>query len=238
MKLSDISKPYFLIQPDYEGCIGCYSEDHCSCGCDEDLIEMDGVEGSPFKVLDIEKWCYEWDNANCSYFHNHDDSFDWEDWHKRGLELAQTLRQLVPDTVEIVYSYGSEIIVLDKITKIVFRPDCVDIIAETNLNTIGFEDKDKVIIANFKPFSLPGIKSWWKEFDSHVDYADSTCDPNFDWASWYVRGMEYAKIIRQHLPQSVVVQYAPPFETRKIWNPPTLIVNNDGSFKVEPEQQT
>lgn len=38
-----LSKPYFLINPDYEGCLGDFSIDNCSYGCDGDIVVLEQI---------------------------------------------------------------------------------------------------------------------------------------------------------------------------------------------------
>ena len=64
MDLQSLSKPYFKIQPDYEGCLGYFSKDNCCYGCDDDTLELDGFESTPFVISGIEEWCWEWDKEN------------------------------------------------------------------------------------------------------------------------------------------------------------------------------
>ncbi len=54
-------EPYFEINPDYEGCLGYFSVDNCNYGCDDDILELNGYESTPFVVPGLEAWCWEWD---------------------------------------------------------------------------------------------------------------------------------------------------------------------------------
>ena len=231
MDLQKLSKPYFKIQPDYEGCLGYFSRDNCCYGCDDDTLELDGYESTPFVISGIEDWCWEWDREN-HFFKDHyldgkKSGFDWADWHKRGLDFAQRLRQIVPDEIEI--AFGNT--VLDKINYFYLSADTCEAVGDTNVCSEIYED-DIIKVANFLPIHLPGLDKWWSEFDCHVDYAESSADPDFDWASWYFKGFEMVKVIRANLPLSVDVWYRIPFELRQIFPVPDLLVKEDGTFLI------
>ena len=231
MDLQSLSKPYFKIQPDYEGCLGYFSKDNCCYGCDDDTLELDGFESTPFVIPGIEEWCWEWDKEN-HFIKDHfldgmKSDFDWADWQKRGLDFAQRLRQIAPDEIEI--AYGND--VLDKIRYFYFSADTCCVVGDTNECSEIYED-DVLEVAHFLPIHLPGLDKWWKEFDCHVDYADSTADPDFDWATWYFKGLEMVKLIRANLPLSVEVWYRIPFELRKVFPVPDLFVKEDGTFLI------
>ena len=80
---------------------------------------------------------------------------------------------------------------------------------------------------------IPGIGQWYDDFDRRADYADSTADPSFDWASWTAKGWEFARIIRANLPMSVEVWYRNSFELREIFPVKDLRVNLDGTFTID-----
>lgn len=232
--LNKLAKPYFLIHPDYEGCLGYFSKDNCSYGCDADIVELEDYKDTPFKIPGIENWCYEWHFETITHKGDEPTDFDWEDWHKRGLAFAQLLRQLAPDEIEIVYRRGLENILLEKITRFTFCPDITWVIADTNLYVIIAED-DEFDVGYFPPIRIPGLSKWWLDFDCRVDYADTTADPTYDWASWTARGWELVKQIRAVLHESICVEYLNPFELRDIFPLKKLRVNLDGSFSIIKE---
>ena len=231
MNLQSLSKPYFKIQPDYEGCLGYFSQDNCCYGCDNDTLELDGYEHTPLIIPGIENWCWEWDKENHfikdHFFDEMKSDFNWENWKERGLDFAQRLRQIAPDDIEIVYDE----IILDKISYFCLSPDACNIVGDTNECSESYEH-DYLDIANFLPIHLPGLDKWWDEFDSHVDYANSFADTDFDWATWYFKGLEMVKIIRDHLPLSVDVWYRTPFELRHIYRVPDVFVKEDRTFLI------
>lgn len=138
--------------------------------------------------------------------------FDWSNWQKRDLDFAKRLRQIAPDDIEIAYDNT----VLDKISYFYFSADTCGVVDDTNDCSEIYED-DTLEVAHFPPIHLPGLDKWWKEFDSHVDYADSTADPDFDWATWYSKGLEKVKIIRANVPLSVDVWFRIHFEVRQVF---------------------
>lgn len=231
MDLSKLSKPYFKIEPDYEGCIGYFSRDNCNYGCDDDTLELDGLESTPFVVPGIEDWCWEWDEeAHFAKDHSSDgvvSDFDRSDWIKRGLDLAQRLRQITPDEIEITF-YNT---VIKKIPYFSFSVDTCTTVEDTDECSEIYEN-DMLKVANFLPIHLPGLDTWRNDYAHHVDYADSIADPDFDWATWYCKGLEMVKIIRANLPLSLDVWFRIPFELRKIFPVPDLFVKKDSSFLI------
>lgn len=230
--LQNLVKPYFLIHPDFCGCLGYFSFDNCSYGCDDDILELEGYDVTPFHIPGIEEWCLEWDEENYKAIHGEPSDFDWDEWHKRGLDLAQQLRQLVPDDIEIVYRKGTEDIILDKFKDFFLSPDTSFVVGDTNLYSICY-DEDVLEIGYFPPIPLEGLDEWWRDFDSHVDYADTWADPDYDWMTWYCRGLEMAKKIRDAFPESVEVWYKIPYELKNLLPIPDLFVKADGSFLIK-----
>lgn len=231
MDIHKLTKPYFLINPDYEGCLGYFSADNCSYGCDVDTLELDGFEDTPFIVPGLEAWCWEWNDNSLKLIHGEGTDFNWDNWHKRGLAFVQMLRQLVPDNIEIVYRKGTEDILLEKVTNFYLGPDTTFIIGDCNLYSVDYFG-DEAQIGHFLPIPLPGLDKWWHDFDNHVDYVNSSADPTFDWASWTEKGWELVRIIRAHLPESVVVEYRSGFEIGEVFPIKPLRVNMDGSFTI------
>lgn len=227
----NLSKPYFLIDPDYCGCLGYFSLDNCNYGCEGDIVELEGYEETPFHIPGIEVWCLEWDEENYKAIQREPSDFDWSEWHKRGLYLAQQLRQLAPDEIEIIYRKGTNDILLDKFKHFFLSPDTNFIVGDTNLYSICY-DEDILEIGYFSPIRLEGLDQWWRSFDSHVDYADTWADPDYDWMTWYCQGLEMAKKIRANLPESVEIWYGVPYELKNLLPMPDLLVKSDGSFLI------
>jgi hypothetical protein len=148
------------------------------------------------------------------------------------LRLAQTFRQILPDEINLYYQYKGDNILIEKINYFVLSPDVPYIIGDTNVASEAYNE-DEITIGYFSPIKLPGLDKWWHAFDSHVDYADSTADENFDWMTWIIQGLEFAKIIRRHLPQSVAVWFSAPFEIRNIIPHLEVLIKADGSFKID-----
>lgn len=133
MDINKLTKPYFLFNVDYCGCLGYFSADNCSYGCEDDTLELEGYEDTPFVLPGIESWCDDWDvAAHKEVFEGVKNAMDWDDWNRRGLAFAQMLRQLAPVDIEIVYRKGQEYILLDKIKYFALCPDCVWCIGDTN----------------------------------------------------------------------------------------------------------
>lgn len=234
MDINKLTKPYFLFNVDYCGCLGYFSADNCFYGCEDDTLELEGYEDTPFVLPGIESWCDDWDvAAHKEVFEGVKNAMDWDDWNRRGLAFAQMLRQLAPVDIEIVYRKGQEYILLDKIKYFALCPDCVWCIGDTNECSETLDVNDILEVAYFKPMHIPGIGQWYDDFDRRADYAYSTADPSFDWASWTAKGWEFARIIRANLPMSVEVWYRNPFELREIFPVKDLRVNLDGTFTID-----
>lgn len=231
MEAKNIKKPYFRISVDYEGTLGYFSLDNCNYGCDNDELILEGYDETPFVVPGIEEWCYEWNEFNGRYVHGEIMTFDWADWQRRGRDFGQKLRQIVPDEIDIFYSCGKEEIHIQRINNFQIHPNFGYEIGYCDGVSTDCEE-DILHIGWFKPIHIPGIYNWWKDFDLHVDYVENTADPNFDWATWYAKGLTFATEIRTKLHPSVSLWYRCPFELRDIFPVRDLKVQLDGSFKV------
>jgi hypothetical protein len=234
--MQELIKPYFLISPDYGCCLGHFAtnDSSLSYGCDDDTIEIEGHDDTPFVVPGIEEWCEQWEDETHKYFENkyHNQSMPLDHtWVDRGFVLAQAFRQILPDEINLYYFCKGDNILIEKIKYFVLSPDVPSIIGDTNVVSEAY-DEDEITIGYFSPIKAPGLDKWWHDFDSHVDYADSTADENFDWMTWIIQGLDFAKIIRSHLPQSVAVWFRTPFEIRNIIPHLDILIQTDGSFKI------
>jgi hypothetical protein len=226
--------PYFIIDPDYGACLGSFrtKDSFLSYGCDDDTIELEGYDDTPFVVPGIEEWCYQLEDMNYKYIHNElPDASLPEDptLFGRGLALAQAFRQILPDEINLYY-LNRELI--KKINYFRIMPDVLSIIGFVN-GVSEIYEKEEISIGYFPSIELPGVDKWWNDFDSRVDYADATADTDFDWVTWIIKGLEMAKVIRNRLPQSVAVWFSTPFELRNVINHLDVLINLDGSFKIE-----
>jgi hypothetical protein len=231
--MQKLTKPYFLISPDFGGCLGNFvtRNSDLSYACYDDTIILEGYDETPFVVPGIEEWCKQWEIDNYKYLNKEFASLDTT-WADRGLRLAQTFRQILPDEINLYYPYKGDNILIEKINYFVLSPDVPYIIGDTNVASEAYNE-DEITIGYFSPIKLPGLDKWWHAFDSHVDYADSTADENFDWMTWIIQGLEFAMIIRRHLPQSVAVWFSAPFEIRNIIPHLEVLIKADGSFKID-----
>lgn len=59
---------------------------------------------------------------------------------------------------------------------------------------------------------IPGIEEWLERYENATDFANISTDPNFDWKSWHVEGLRFAKQIRLQMPPVFDLFYRPPFE--------------------------
>jgi hypothetical protein len=51
--------------------------------------------------------------------------------------------------------------------------------------------------------------------------------------TWIIKGLDFAKIIRSHLPQTVAVWFSTPSELRNIISHLEVLINADDTFKIE-----
>lgn len=232
--MQDLIMPYFIIAPDYGSCLGSFrtKDSSLSYSCDDDTIELEGYDDTPFVVPGIEEWCNQWEEENYKYiqneFHNESQSLD-PTWYGRGLILAQAFRQILPDEINLYYWNH---ILIEKINYFRINPDVLSVIGDTNICSETC-DEDKLSIDYFPSIELPGVNKWLNDFERHVDFVNATADADFDWMTWIIQGLEMAKIIRNHLPQSVSVWFSTPFELRNIVPWLDVLINPNGSFKIE-----
>lgn len=229
--MKNITK-YFKISPDYGGCLGYYSEDSCSYGCENDTLELEGYEDTPFHVPGLTEWCEEWEVHCERSIKGLPPLPSSELWTERGLYLAQMLRQIMPDEIALLYDVGDGVKLIDKITCFFLSADTCFSIGDTNYYTVTYFG-DVAEIADFEPIPLPGLDKWWHDYDNRVNYADTCCtDKEFDWVKWCMQGMHYASIIRKYLPESVEVWFRTPFELRTVGIEFDIRFNSDGTLEL------
>lgn len=61
-------------------------------------------------------------------------------------------------------------------------------------------------------FVIPGMEEWQRRYEDATDFASTTTDPSFDWKSWHLEGLQFAKKIRLLLPKIYKLYYRPPYE--------------------------
>jgi hypothetical protein len=100
--MQELIKPYFLISPDYGCCLGDFvtNDSNLSYFCDDDIIELEGYDDTPFVVPGIEEWCYQWEDENDKYIKDKLHTLD-PTWIERGFVLAQAFRQILPDEINL-----------------------------------------------------------------------------------------------------------------------------------------
>ena len=76
-------------------------------------------------------------------------------------------------------------------------------------------------ISNYSPwlgpifsFVVPGIQEWLRRYEDATDFANTTTDPSFDWATWHYEGLCFAKAVWEQLPRCYTLYYDPPYEDR------------------------
>lgn len=159
------TKPYFIISVDYEGCFGYYSEDNCCYSCDDDILELEGYENTPFHVKGLEKWCYEWNDAMLRTNAGEQADFNWDDWKRRGLDLSQRLRQILPEQISLYFRKNGKDILIEKIS--FFKEDDSYASYHRRLHRQSFIIEKKtgqILTGRYKSFALSAcqlrLKSW------------------------------------------------------------------------------
>lgn len=62
---------------------------------------------------------------------------------------------------------------------------------------------------------LPGIYEWHMSYENATDFAETTTDPTFDYDKYNKRGLSYARLLRNLLPDDFVVEYQYAYEDKK-----------------------
>lgn len=84
---------------------------------DDDILEIDKFDGTDevysIELEGAEEWLSEEMTVLGDFESGHEDSeyvknFDWDDWNMRGLEFAQKIRSILPETFEVRYSTAHE----------------------------------------------------------------------------------------------------------------------------------
>lgn len=224
-------KKYFRICPDYEGCFGYFSVDNCCYGCDDDTLELEGYEDTPFKVPGIEKWCYEWDEMAHAAKDKTPCLVNADEWIKRGRQLAQELRQILPDDIVLLFKHGDKDEYIDKITYFVLEPDYAGFPGRCNEYDIYIED-NTIEVGDFPPITLSGLGEWYDVFDKNIVFPGDPIDTSIDWEAWYRQGLWFAFNFRQILPASVSIWYRVPYELRGVLQHPDLLIGFDGKSTI------
>ena len=82
------------IRPDNDSCL----TDQYNCSFD--IGGLHDEEGHPIECSKFHQWQQEFKNAEA----DKDCTFDWNDFHKRGMELAKQLREKLPLSCDLWYS--------------------------------------------------------------------------------------------------------------------------------------
>jgi hypothetical protein len=69
---------------------------------------VDSSEETSIKIDGFQSWLREYQNCTDFTTTETDPSFDYEAWHKRGIEFAQKLRDQLPDEIDLWYAYPFE----------------------------------------------------------------------------------------------------------------------------------
>ena len=69
---------------------------------------VDSSEETSIKIDGFQSWLREYQNCTDFTTTETDPSFDYEAWHRRGIELAQKLRDQLPDEIDLWYAYPFE----------------------------------------------------------------------------------------------------------------------------------
>lgn len=98
-------KRIFTINPDCVRIV-LFDDEGCAYPCDEDTLELCiDKEGNyvTVNISGIHQWQQEFECATDFAETTTKNDFDWEDWHKRGIELAKQLRVRLPKSCDLWY---------------------------------------------------------------------------------------------------------------------------------------
>ena len=98
-------KRIFTIDPDCVRIV-LFDDEGCAYPCDEDTLELCiDKEGNyvTINIPGIYQWQQEFERATDFAETTTKDDFDWEGWHKRGIELAKQLRAKLPKSCDLWY---------------------------------------------------------------------------------------------------------------------------------------
>lgn len=80
----------------------------------------------------------------------------------------------------------------------------------------SFYDDGKIIVEvggnDRKEILMPGFEEWHNEYIRATDFVECKTDTNFDYDGWEERGLKFAQMLREQLPDSIDLWYEPPFE--------------------------
>lgn len=233
MKRDQLKEPYILIQCDYEGCLGYDSEDKCSMGCDDDDVEIYGYMDTPFTVPGIEEWCYQWSDITLAKIHNKPIPDFAKDWNARGKDLAQRLRQIMPEEVNLYYFDEGDYIEIEKVRTFSISADVCRILGVSNICDEEVDKDDTFLLGDFLPIHIPGLFEWQQDFEGRTNFAQIPyINPDYDWATWYARGLQLAKQIRKAIHPTIQLWYRVPFELGIIFPVKDVLIRPNGSCLV------
>lgn len=61
---------------------------------------------------------------------------------------------------------------------------------------------------------VPGIEEWHRRYIAATDFAETETSESFDWVSWHLEGLLFAKEIKRQLPSCFRLYYNAPYEDK------------------------
>lgn len=94
----------WIINPDFDVCVEEITDTRIPFDVNNDTFtDIDSFKGEAFTVSGFSSWANEIRDVVIASETGKDYNFDWEDYHKRGLILAQKLRTKLPDYIDLWY---------------------------------------------------------------------------------------------------------------------------------------
>ena len=118
IKRQTVVDKVYMIDPDYDTCIEEISSERIPDGViDDTFSDITDANGNAIVIPGFSAWWKEIEEIIILSETGKEYSFDWEDYHRRGLELAKQLRSKLPSNIDLWYRAPFE----DK-TSIIPRP--------------------------------------------------------------------------------------------------------------------
>lgn len=100
-----IIKTIIQIDPDYDVCFHCLSEDRAPLSIDNDRIDdLLDINGEPIVIPGYSAWLQELEPVIIASARGKEYVFDWKTYHQRGIALARQLRAQLSDDIDLWYA--------------------------------------------------------------------------------------------------------------------------------------
>lgn len=105
IKRQTVVDKIWIINPEYDVCVEEISSDRVLLDVVDDIFEdVVDANGNAIVIPSFSAWAKEISEIIIKSETGKEYTFDWEDYHKRGLELAKQLRSKLPSNIDLWYS--------------------------------------------------------------------------------------------------------------------------------------